>query len=47
MIEVADEEAAVDWAAKASKALGGRIEVRAFQVPPTEELSSARRLGRV
>ncbi len=36
VIEVPDEEAAVGWAAKASKALGGRIEVRAFQVPPTE-----------
>ncbi|WP_240466223.1 MULTISPECIES: YciI family protein [Mumia] len=36
IIEVADEEAAVGWAAKASKALGGRIEVRAFQVPPSE-----------
>ena len=36
VIEVDDEQSAVDWAAKASKALGGRIEVRAFQVPPTE-----------
>ena len=35
IIDVADEDAALDWAARASKALGGRIEVRAFQVPPT------------
>jgi hypothetical protein len=34
VIDVADEEAALDWAARASKALDGRIEVRAFQVPP-------------
>ena len=34
MIDVADEATALDWAARASKALGGRIEVRAFQVPP-------------
>ena len=32
----ADEETAIGWAARASKALGGRIEVRAFQVPPGE-----------
>ena len=36
VIGVADEEAALGWAARASKALGGRIEVRAFQVPPGE-----------
>jgi len=36
VIDVADETTAVEWAAKASKALGGRIEVRAFQVPPSE-----------
>jgi len=36
VIEAADEDTAVGWAAKASKALGGRIEVRAFQQPPTE-----------
>ena len=36
VIDVADEDAAVAWAARASKALGGRIEVRAFQVPPGE-----------
>ena len=36
VIDVADEETAVDWAARASKALGGRIEVRAFQEPPAE-----------
>ena len=29
-----DQDAAVRWATKASKALGGRIEVRAFQDPP-------------
>jgi hypothetical protein len=33
VIEVADQAAAVRWATKASKALGGRIEVRAFQEP--------------
>ena len=36
VIDVADEETAVSWAARASKALGGRIEVRAFQVAPGE-----------
>ena len=36
VIDVADEEAALGWAARASKALGGRIEVRAFQVPPAQ-----------
>ncbi len=36
VIDVADEETALDWAARASKALGGRIEVRAFQEPPSE-----------
>ena len=36
VIDVADEKTAVDWAARASKALGGRIEVRAFQEPPGE-----------
>ncbi|NLG19989.1 MAG: hypothetical protein GX555_00975 [Actinomycetales bacterium] len=36
VIDVADEQTAVDWAARASKALGGRIEVRAFQVPPDD-----------
>jgi hypothetical protein len=34
IIDVADEQTALDWAARASKALGGRIEVRAFQSPP-------------
>ena len=34
VIDVDNEEAALGWAARASKALGGRIEVRAFQVPP-------------
>jgi hypothetical protein len=34
IIEVADEDAAVRWATQASKRLGGRIEVRAFQDPP-------------
>jgi hypothetical protein len=33
VIEAEDEDAAVRWATKASKALGGRIEVRAFQDP--------------
>lgn len=36
VIDVADEQAALGWAARASKALGGRIEVRAFQSPPSE-----------
>jgi hypothetical protein len=36
VIEATDQDAAVAWAAKASKALGGRIEVREFQQPPTE-----------
>ncbi|HWM15498.1 MAG TPA: YciI family protein [Microbacterium sp.] len=35
VIEAADESVAIDWATRASKALGGRIEVRALQeVPP-------------
>jgi hypothetical protein len=36
VIDVADEATALEWAARASKALGGRIEVRAFQEQPTE-----------
>ena len=35
VIDVPDRDAAVGWAAKASKALGGRIEVRAFQEIPS------------
>jgi len=34
VIEAPDRDAAVTWAAKASKALGARIEVRAFQEAP-------------
>ncbi|TFV65555.1 UNVERIFIED_ORG: hypothetical protein E4P37_09650 [Bacillus sp. AZ43] len=34
VIDAPDQEAAVAWAAKASKALGARIEVRAFQEAP-------------
>ena len=34
VVEAPDREAAVAWAAKASKALGARIEVRAFQEVP-------------
>ena len=34
VVEAPDQEAAVAWAAKASKALGARIEVRAFQEVP-------------
>ena len=34
VIEAPDKDAAVTWAAKASKALGARIEVRAFQEVP-------------
>jgi len=37
VVDVAEEAAALDWAAKASKALGGRIEVRAFQEAPPQE----------
>jgi hypothetical protein len=35
VVEVPDQNAAIAWAAKASKALGGRIEVRAFQEVPS------------
>ena len=34
IIEAADLDAAVRWAIQASKALGGRIEVRALQEAP-------------
>lgn len=34
IIEAADQDAAVRWATQASKALGGRIEVRALQEVP-------------
>ena len=34
VIEAPDRDAAVGWAAKASRALGARIEVRAFQQAP-------------
>ncbi|TYP88375.1 YciI family protein [Blastococcus xanthinilyticus] len=34
VIEAPDQEVAVHWAAKASKALGARIEVRTFQEVP-------------
>ena len=34
VVEAPNRDAAVEWAAKASKALGGRIEVRAFQEAP-------------
>ena len=34
VIDVVDDATALDWAARASKALGGRIEVRAFQAAP-------------
>lgn len=37
VVDVADESAAVEWAAKASKALSSRIEVRAFQEAPAEQ----------
>jgi len=33
VIEAADEDSAVRWATQAAEALGGRIEVRAFQEP--------------
>lgn len=35
VIQVADQETALDWAERASRALGGRIEVRAFQDAPS------------
>jgi hypothetical protein len=34
VIEAENQDEAVRWATQASKALGGRIEVRAFQEPP-------------
>ena len=37
IIEAADHDAAVRWAIQASKALGGRIEVRALQELPDAE----------
>jgi hypothetical protein len=37
VIEAPGTDAAVEWAAKASKALGARIEVRAFQEAPPQE----------
>ncbi|MBM0124145.1 YciI family protein [Pimelobacter simplex] len=37
VIDVPDEETAVGWAAKASKALTSRVEVRALQEAPAEE----------
>ena len=37
VIDAADQDAAVAWAAKASKALRSRIEVRAVQEAPTGE----------
>lgn len=36
VIEAADEATAIDWATRASKALGGRIEVRALQEAPPQ-----------
>ncbi len=36
VIEAADQDAAVGWAAKASKAMSSRVEVRALQEPPQE-----------
>ena len=37
VIEVADQGTAVDWAAKASRALESRVEVRAVQEAPTDD----------
>ena len=39
VVEAPDQEAAITWAAKASKALGARIEVRAFQEAPAQVTS--------
>ncbi len=36
VIEAADEATAIEWATRASKALGGRIEVRALQEAPPQ-----------
>jgi hypothetical protein len=36
VVEASDQEEAVDWAAKASKALSTRVEVRALQEAPQE-----------
>ncbi|MGY1786378.1 YciI family protein [Geodermatophilus sp. SYSU D00698] len=36
VVEAPDRAAAVSWAAKASRALGARIEVRAFQEVPAQ-----------
>ena len=36
VIEATDQEAAIEWAAKASRALGSRVEVRALQEAPQE-----------
>ncbi len=40
VVEAPDREAAVAWAAKASKALGARIEVRAFQEVPAQDVGT-------
>ena len=37
VIEAPDRDTAVDWAAKASRAMQARIEVRAFQEPPEQQ----------
>jgi len=37
VIDVADQETAVAWAAKASRALASRVEVRALQEAPAED----------
>lgn len=36
IIEAEDEAAALEWGKRAAQALGGRVEVRAFQEPPPE-----------
>ena len=37
VIEVTDQDTAVGWAAKASKAMDSRVEVRALQEAPTDD----------
>ena len=50
VIEAADQDAALRWATQASKALGGRIEVRAFQdrrTPDRTQIADSRERAHV
>jgi hypothetical protein len=42
VIEAADQDEAVRWAAKASQALASRVEVRALQEAPSDEVAESR-----